>query len=373
MEVEDFNFDLPQDLIALRPAPERDGSRLYVLMNGKAEHRRFYELPEYLEKGDLLLINDTRVLPVRLLGRKETGGLLEVVLVRKTADGEGIDKNGPAEKWEALYRGRYAGLLRISEELSLEFSGRDREVSVISKNGLFDALTKCGQMPLPPYIKRKPDDTDKERYQTVYARPGPANGDRKNRCSIAAPTAGLHFTPELLDKIKAKGVLVRSVTLHVGRGTFMPMKTLRVEDHRMEREYFEFDSSLETEINDTKSGGGKVYAVGTTATRTVESFFSGMYQPDLADALPAGSGNGKNKNIKIYGSTDIFIYPGYRFKAVDRLVTNFHLPRSTPLMLAAAIAGTVPLLKSYKDAISRGYRFFSYGDAMLLGEAEKGF
>ena len=358
MEVEDFNFALPQESIALRPADVRDGSRLLVLAGGKTEHRHFHDLPEYLEKGDLLLINDTRVLPVRLLGRKETGGLLEVVLVRKMPDGD--ENGGGREKWEALYRGRYAGILRVSEELSLEFSGRDREVEIICEGGLLTALSKCGQMPLPPYIKRKPDEADKERYQTVYAK----NKNMNVFFSIAAPTAGLHFTPGLLDAIRAKGVFVRSLTLHVGRGTFMPMKSRRVEEHEMGRESFEFDSSLVDEIKDIKAGGGKVCAVGTTTTRAVESFFSGMCILDAAGDKKPGNGN------KISGSTDIFIYPGYRFKAVERLITNFHLPRSTPLMLAAAMAGKETLLESYKDAISRGYRFFSYGDAMLLEEAK---
>lgn len=381
MEVEEFNFDLPQDLIALRPANERDGSRLFVLKDGKTEHRHFYDLPGYLEKGDILLINDTRVLPVRLLGRKETGGLLEVVLVRKKADGGG--KNGffPAdggafieeeswieETWEALYRGRYAGILKVSEDLSLEFSGKDREVKVICKGGVLQTLSGCGQMPLPPYIKRRPDEADKERYQTVYAknevRAKTAPRAHGGCCgSIAAPTAGLHFTPGLLEAIREKGVAVRSLTLHVGRGTFRPVKSRLVEGHKMDSEYFEFDSALIEEIKDVKAGGGKVCAVGTTTTRAIESFFSGMYAQCPEGSLEADTTvDGK----KILGSTDIFIYPGYRFRAVDRLVTNFHLPRSTPLMLAAAMAGWAPLLEAYKTAISGGYRFFSYGDAMLL-------
>ena len=393
MEVEEFNFDLPQELIALRPASERDASRLFVLMDGKTEHRHFYDLPQYIEKGDLLLINDTRVLPVRLLGRKKTGGLLEVVLVRKTGarDSNGRDGNGNGsgdgdvcngnsyvqaadsyveETWEALYRGRYTGILKVSEELSLEFCGRDREVKVICKGGLLQALAGCGQMPLPPYIKRRPDETDKERYQTVYAKKearaktGRAGGNCPG--SIAAPTAGLHFTPELLEAVRAKGALVRSLTLHVGRGTFMPVKSLKVEDHRMEREHFEFDSALPEEINDIRAGGGKVFAVGTTTTRAIESFFSGTYMPDAADDMPAD-------DKKVLGSTDIFIYPGYRFRAVDRLVTNFHLPGSTPLMLASAMAGRERLLKAYEKAISGGYRFFSYGDAMLLEGAKQCF
>ncbi len=366
MEVEEFGFDLPQEQIALRPASRRDGSRLFVLLEGKTEHRHFYDLPEYLGKGDLLLINDSRVLPVRLLGRKETGGLLEVVLVRKIAGGDAAEENGGGETWEALYRGRYSGVLKVSGELSLEFSGRDREVKVICKGGLLQALERCGQMPLPPYIKRRPDEADKERYQTVYAEK--EDLCRQGHGSIAAPTAGLHFTGALLEAISGKGVRVRKLKLHVGRGTFMPVKSSRVEDHRMESEHFEFDRGLAEEIKDIRAGGGKVYAVGTTTTRAIESYFSGAYLPDGEDVFSAGG-----KTEKVRGSTDIFIYPGYRFRAVDRLVTNFHLPRSTPLMLAAAMAGRGRLLEAYNAAISSGYRFFSYGDAMLLEGAKERF
>ena len=376
MEVEEFSFDLPQERIALRPASRRDGSRLFVLLEDKTEHRHFYDLPEYLEKGDLLLINESRVLPVRLLGRKKTGGLLEVVLVRKT-EGPESGGNGSGEMWEALYRGRYSGILKVSGELSLEFfPDRAREVRVICEGGLMQALSRCGQMPLPPYIKRRPDDADKERYQTVYAEKADFGREGQENGSIAAPTAGLHFTVPLLEKIQAKGVRIRKLKLHVGRGTFMPVKSGSVEGHRMELEHFEFDGDLAEEIKDIRAGGGKVHAVGTTTTRAIEGYFSGTYLPDGADAregVLSASGDRGDGGKKVRGSTDIFIYPGYRFRAVDRIVTNFHLPRSTPLMLAAAMCGRDRLLEAYNAAVSAGYRFFSYGDAMLLEGAKERF
>ena len=383
--LDDFSFPLPEDLIALRPAPRRDGARLMVLEEGgKIEHRRFHDLPQYLREGDMLLLNDSRVLPVRLAGRKKTGGRLEVLLVKKIgAEEEKTEKSASeGELWEVLYRGRYAGRLKISDDLELELEGGaaegkadgaeagPRTARVFCRGDFFDVLSKCGAMPLPPYIKRPPDESDKERYQTVYCRgrgvaevlsPGVFG-------SIAAPTAGLHFTPELLDRLRAGGVLVRSLTLHVGRGTFMPVKCREVGEHRMEREYFEFGRSLIDEINEVRRAGGRLCAVGTTTTRTIEGYFSGRCR-----LAPAGEKNGPAQNGKIAGSTDIFIHPGYRFQAVDMLVTNFHLPRSTPLMLASALAGRTALLSAYNNAVLSGYRFFSYGDAMLILDGGNAF
>ncbi|MDA8086235.1 MAG: tRNA preQ1(34) S-adenosylmethionine ribosyltransferase-isomerase QueA [Nitrospiraceae bacterium] len=368
MLIDDFSFPLPEGLIALRPAPRRDGSRLMALAGGRPEHRRFHDLPEYLREGDMLLVNDSRVLPVRLAGRKETGGRLEVLLVRRIENAGGGTAAG--ELWEVLYRGRYSGRLRINDELEMELGeflpGHEgcRAARLRFSGDLFEILSRCGAMPLPPYIKRTPDESDRERYQTVYCRS--AAKDSAGRASgvfgsIAAPTAGLHFTSELLEAIRSKGVLVRSLTLHVGRGTFMPVKCRQVGEHRMEREYFEFDRGLIDEINETRRAGGRLCTVGTTATRAIEGYFSGRCE------LAAG-GNGK-----ISGTTDIFIHPGYRFGAVDMLVTNFHLPRSTPLMLAAALAGRQALLGAYEEAVSLGYRFFSYGDAMLIIDGRKCF
>ncbi|MDA8388138.1 MAG: tRNA preQ1(34) S-adenosylmethionine ribosyltransferase-isomerase QueA [Nitrospiraceae bacterium] len=409
MHIDDFSFALPEDLIALRPASRRDGARLLVLSEGVTEHRRFHNLPEYLREGDILLLNDTRVLPVRLTGRKETslaetGGRLEVLLLRKVGEASPREASpreaGPGasmrteekcreEFWEVLYRGRYAGRLKINDELELELgetslaetslpetglpvAGLSRVARVIFRGDLFEIISRCGAMPLPPYIKRKPDESDRERYQTVYCRDGGYDGgyDGGARASgvfgsVAAPTAGLHFTPELLDAIRARGVHVRYLTLHVGRGTFMPVRHRDVREHRMELEHFEIDRALVNEINEIRRAGGRkrLCAVGTTTARALEGYFSGRCR-----LTPGKEGNGT-----IAGVTDIFIYPGYRFSAVDALVTNFHLPRSTPLMLASAMAGRLALLKAYEEAVLAGYRFFSYGDAMLISDGKKCF
>jgi len=335
MDTRDFDFFLPEELIALEPAPRRDASRLLILSHKGMGHGFFQDIPAYLDKGDMLLINDTKVMPVRLLGRKPSGGRLEVLLVREKAP----------HYWEALWKGRYTGPLKISDELSVELRA-GKEARLIAQDPRL-ALLNEGLMPLPPYIKRTPHEGDRERYQTVYAEKG---------FSIAAPTAGLHFTKELLEEIARSGVLIRKITLNVGKGTFIPIQSERVEEHRMKEEDFELDSSLPGEIEKVKSAGGKIFAVGTTTTRAIEGFLSGRYI------------NPENfaQNGRIRGRTDIFIYPGYRFRAVDSLITNFHLPRSTPLMLASALAGRERLLSAYGEAVSRLYRFFSYGDAMLI-------
>ena len=368
--LDDFSFPLPEGLIALRPAPRRDGSRLCVIAGGPMEHRRFNDLPEYLRKGDLLLLNDSRVLPVRLMGRKKTGGRVEVLLIKEVKDKDRKLQDG-SELWEVLYRGVYSGPLKINDELELELgdfpeTGENGRLAKVYHTGdLFEILSRCGQMPLPPYIKRRPDESDKERYQTVYCDNRNMGHGRAGPFgifgSIAAPTAGLHFTPELLGAIREKGVLIRKLTLHVGRGTFMPVKCEKIIEHRMKPEYFEFDRSLIDEIDEVRGSGGRVCAVGTTATRAIEGYLSGICELD------------SNGDGRISGATDIFIHPGYRFRAVDMLVTNFHLPRSTPLMLASAMAGREKLLNAYENAILSGYRFFSYGDAMLIIDGEKCF
>ncbi len=331
MILSDFDFELPESRIALRPADKRDSSRLMaVLPDGKLEHRSFRDLSEYLDEGDMLLLNKTKVMPVRLSGTKPGGGTLDILLVRHLGD----------NVWEILSKGSYNGPLKISRALSAEIEG-GRKARLIYEGALDAILWETGQMPLPPYIKREPDDDDKIRYQTVYARdPG----------SIAAPTAGLHFTEELLESIAAKGVLVRHLTLHVGTGTFTPIRTDAIEDHEMASEYFEIPKSLVEEISGLR---GRLVAVGTTATRAVEGYFSG--QRDISE----------NGNV-FKGSTNIFIYPGYNFRVVNALLTNFHLPRSTPLMLTAALACRRRLLDAYAEAVREGYRFFSYGDAMLI-------
>lgn len=344
MKTADFHFELPEGLIAMRPAPVRDRSKLLVLRrDGPMEHKLFVDIRDYFEGGDLLILNNTMVLPVRLIGSKPSGGKIDLILVREDAGGA----------WEVLCKGRYQGPLSFQGGVEAELfempgsEGEMRRLRFSSTGGkdIAEILEQCGSMPLPPYIKRIPDEDDIQRYQTVYA----------ERCgSIAAPTAGLHFTEELLESLLIKGVSVRMLTLHVGPGTFKPIKTAHVSDHVMQAEYFEIEASLLAEIDHRKRAGKRVITVGTTATRAVEGFLSGRYQA-------GGNGDGI-----IRGSTDIFIHPGYEFRAVDALLTNFHLPCSTPLMLASAFCGFRKLKEAYYEAISEGYRFFSYGDAMLI-------
>jgi S-adenosylmethionine:tRNA ribosyltransferase-isomerase len=328
-----FDFELPESRIALKPAPERDASRLMVLPpRGEPLHRSFRDIVEFLGEGDMLLLNRTKVLPARLFGRKPDGSVLDITLARDLGGG----------RWEILSRGRYSGPVKISPELRAEIEG-GKTARLKCTGDLEEILWRSGSMPLPPYIKRPPDAEDRERYQTVYARdPG----------SIAAPTAGLHFTEGLLKELGEKGVLVRYLTLHVGPGTFTPIRAERLQDHAMAPEYFEVESALLEEIRALR---GRLVTVGTTSTRAIEGLLGGRFTP---------SENGSGEVIK--GSTEIFIYPGYRFRAVKALVTNFHLPRSTPLMLTAALAGRERLLRSYEEAVREGYRFFSYGDAMLI-------
>ncbi len=334
MKVIDFDFSLTQDLIAKRPLQERDHSRLLVLhRDGTVEHKHFSDFHTYLNKGDLVLINNTKVFPARLTGFKKSGGRIEILLVREKED----------TVWEVLSKGGYTGTLTISEDLKVDlFKGK---IAHFHCSGDFtEMIWKYGTMPLPPYIKRLPDKLDKEQYQTIFA---------KNEGSIAAPTAGLHFTKDVMKVIITKGILLRALTLHVGIGTFRPIRTTFLEDHSMDTEYFEIDRGLIQEINKVKASRNRVISVGTTTTRAIEGFMSGMCHVT-------------SHNGKLQGTTDIFIYPGYTFKAIDSLLTNFHLPRSTPLMLASAISNRESLLRAYKEAVSKKYRFLSYGDAMLI-------
>jgi S-adenosylmethionine:tRNA ribosyltransferase-isomerase len=336
MKATDFDFHLPEYLIASRPAVPRDSCRLLILhRDGSMEHRRFSDITEYLAEGDLLLLNDTKVFPARLLGTKQTGGKLEVLLVEETEP----------DVWKVLTREKYTGKVFLSGRLLGEMSPLGH-LRVEHGADFRKTLWEAGLMPLPPYIKRKPEEADKEWYQTVYA---------EREGSIAAPTAGLHFTDALLEALGKKGVLVRFLTLHVGTGTFRPIKCDSLEKHTMDEESFELHRDLLQTIRMTKEFGGRLIAVGTTTSRAIEGFFSGKYRED-----PAGM------NGSIRGRTNIFIYPGYRFRAVDSLVTNFHLPGSTPLMLASALRGKGRLLEAYGRAVSMKYRFFSYGDAMLI-------
>ncbi|MBN2653846.1 MAG: tRNA preQ1(34) S-adenosylmethionine ribosyltransferase-isomerase QueA [Nitrospirae bacterium] len=347
----DFNFDLPQNLIALRPSDKRDLSRLFVLRkSGEHEHRFFSDLPDYLDEGDILLINNTKVMPVRISAVTESGKIVELLFVKET------HKPGV---WEVLCKSNVKGSIMLGSKVAAVIW--TEKVSPISPRikllrlqdntlDVMDVLDTYGGMPLPPYIRRLPDEYDRERYQTVYA---------EHQGSIAAPTAGLHFTADLLAKLRDKGVDVNMLTLHVGSGTFKPLRAERVEDHRMDAEFFKISVDLTNKIQKTREHGRRVFSVGTTTTRAIEAYMSGIYT-EMSDINDSAS------EEYVSGSTSIFIYPGYRFRAVDCLLTNFHLPMSTPLMLASAFCGYENLIKAYKEAVGMGYRFFSYGDAMLI-------
>ena len=340
MDLHDFYYELPRELIAQDPLEDRSGSRLLVLnrSTGETEHHIFREIREYLRPGDCLVVNDTKVIPARLIGSREgTGAKIEVLLLKRRAD----------DVWETLVKpGKKArpgvrlcfgdGLLR-GEVLEVVEEGN--RLIRFTYEGIFEEiLDRLGQMPLPPYITHQLKD--RNRYQTVYA---------KHDGSAAAPTAGLHFTPELLDEIRKKGVQIAHVTLHVGLGTFRPVKVEAIEDHHMHSEFYVVEEGQARIINETRAGGGRIIAVGTTSCRTLES------AADEDGVLRAGS-----------GWTDIFIYPGYEFRLTDCLITNFHLPESTLLMLVSALAGRERILKAYEAAVKERYRFFSFGDAMFI-------
>jgi len=345
MKTADFDFALPEHLLAVRPSDQRDRSRLLVLhRDDSCDHRTFRDIDEYLNPGDLLILNATKVFPARLTGRKPSGGKLDMLLIRP---------HGNATVWEVLYRTRYLGPVAIGELRAELFEDAPADGAPVRCLRFCDLraeeietmLWEHGAMPLPPYIKREPDEHDKARYQTVYA---------KTSGSIAAPTAGLHFTHDLLDRLRNKGVQIGELTLHVGIGTFLPVKAERLADHAMLPEQFSIADNLFETIRRTKATGGRVIPVGTTATRALEGVASGCYREDRrAEGI-------------LHGSTDIFIHPGYQFMVADGLVTNFHLPRSTPLMLVSALRGWDAIYRAYSEAIAIGYRFFSYGDAMLI-------
>ncbi len=336
----DYYYDLPEELIAQDPLSDRSSSRLMCLdkENGKVTHHHFYELPDFLRPGDCLVLNNTRVLPARLYGvKKETGAVIEVLLLKRMED----------SCWEVLVRpGKKAkpgtvidfgdGMMTGTVEDILEEG--NRKIRFEFKGIFEEILDKLGEMPLPPYIHHKLQD--KERYQTVYS---------KEEGSAAAPTAGLHFTRELLDKISGMGVHEVYVTLHVGLGTFRPVKEENILDHHMHTEFCRIDKEAADEINAARAAGGRIICVGTTSVRTLESL------TDEDGIVHAGCKD-----------TDIFIYPGYRFKAADALITNFHLPESTLLMLVSALAGRDNILSAYKEAVKEKYRFFSFGDAMFI-------
>jgi len=339
MNKSDFYFDLPEELIAQTPLQKRDTSRLLHLNKntGELEHLHFYDIKAFLHEGDCLVLNDSRVLPARLIGTRPTGGSIELVLLRDLGDG----------RWECLSRpGRKTrpgqeiifgeGELTATVEKVIE--GGNRIVKFHYEGVFLEVLERLGKMPLPPYIKEELQDS--ERYQTVYSR---------ELGSAAAPTAGLHFTNELLEDIKYMGVRVCFVTLHVGLGTFRPVKAEKIEDHEMHSEFCMIPEETARIITETKKNGGRIICVGTTSCRTVESF-----------ANDDGTMDAKS------GWTNIFIYPGYKFKCLDALITNFHLPESTLIMLVSALAGRENVLNAYKTAVNEKYRFFSFGDAMFI-------
>ncbi|MWC28776.1 tRNA preQ1(34) S-adenosylmethionine ribosyltransferase-isomerase QueA [Paenibacillus sp. MMS18-CY102] len=347
MNVDLFDFELPEELIAQTPLVERTGSRLLTLdkRTGEIQHGTFLEIEQYVQPGDLLVLNDTRVIPARLFGMKsDTGAKVELLLLKALGDNRWEALAKPAKRLrtgtELVFGADEAGepLLRAFIEAEGEHGSR---IVRFEYEGIFqELLDRLGEMPLPPYIKEKLDD--RERYQTVYAR---------HEGSAAAPTAGLHFTTELLERLQRKGVGIAYVTLHVGLGTFRPMSVDTVEEHVMHSEYFELSETTAQQIVETKSRGGRIIAVGTTSARTLESAAS-LFTDGTVQACS--------------GWTDIFIYPGYSFKLVDSLLTNFHLPKSTLVMLVSALAGRDAIMQAYQEAVALRYRFFSFGDAMLI-------
>ena len=335
IKLSDYDYNLPKELIAKYPVEPRDSCRLMVLdrKTKKIEHRIFRDVEDYLDKGDLLVLNDTKVIPARLIGKKKTGAKIEIFLLRPFSE----------KKWEALIK----NIKRLKEGQEV-IIGEDFRVKLIEKqeegkakveligDNIDRLLEKYGHIPLPPYIEREDEEKDKELYQTVFA---------KKKGAVASPTAGLHFTKELLEKLEKKGVKKAFCTLHVGLGTFRPIKTEDVTKHKMHQEFYRIPDETLSMIKETKQKGKKVIAVGTTVVRTLETYAQ----------------TGKKE-----GFSDIFIYPPYSFKMVDALITNFHLPKSTLILLVSAFAGRDFIMKAYREAVEKRYRFFSYGDAMLI-------
>lgn len=340
LKVSDFYFDLPEELIAQYPLEDRAKSRMMVVdkTTGAIEHKAFYNIIDYLNPGDTLVLNNTRVLPARLIGEKEgSGGKIEFLLLKRLEGDKWEVLAKPGKRAQVGKRFRFGDGKLIAEVVEVKENGN--RVIEFYYEGIFEqVLDELGQMPLPPYIKAKLED--KERYQTVYS---------KESGSAAAPTAGLHFTKELLKEIEEKGINIAYLTLHVGLGTFRPVKVENIEEHDMHSEYFHLDKENAEIINETKKRGNRVIAVGTTSSRTLETI-----------------GNSEGFVSEQSGWTDIFIYPGYKFKIVDALITNFHLPESTLIMLVSALSGKEVIMNAYNEAIKEKYRFFSFGDAMFI-------
>lgn len=340
MNLEDFDYELPEELIAQTPLEKRDESRLLVLdkETGNIEHKKFPNILDYINEGDTLVLNDTKVLPARLIGvKEETGAVIEVLLLKDIQDDTWECLTKPAKR---VHVGTVISFGNGELKAKCIYEGEEglRKYELIYDGILLEILEKLGTMPLPPYIHEKLDD--QSRYQTVYA---------KNVGSSAAPTAGLHFTEELLEKVRNKKINIAYVTLHVGLGTFRPVQVDNILEHKMHTEYYEMSKETADILTKTKENGNKIIAVGTTSVRTIETIM-----------------NKYNEFRECSGTTDIFIYPGYRFKAVDNLITNFHLPKSTLIMLVSALAGRENVLNAYKEAVNEKYRFFSFGDSMMI-------
>ncbi|MFH1407125.1 MAG: tRNA preQ1(34) S-adenosylmethionine ribosyltransferase-isomerase QueA [Candidatus Omnitrophota bacterium] len=345
LKLTDFDYSLPKELIAQYPVERRDSSRLLVLNRetGTMEHKRFSDIVGYFVPGDVLVLNDTKVIPARLIGRTQSGGKVEILLLRN-ADGRSALWYALANPGRKLKQGAQISFANGKLSCRVMDTQNEQKLLQFSENAclparqgrLMEIIDKIGQVPLPPYIKRNPEITDTTRYQTVYA---------KKQGAVAAPTAGLHFTQELLNQIKAKGVKIAYLTLHVGYGTFKPVKCDEIKHHEMDKESFELSQDSARILGDTKKKGGRIFAVGTTTTRVLET---------ITSLVPSS------------GYTNLFIYPGYKFRFTDCLLTNFHLPKTTLLMLSAAFAGHELIMRAYREAIEQGYRFYSYGDTMLV-------
>ncbi|MBQ7386921.1 MAG: tRNA preQ1(34) S-adenosylmethionine ribosyltransferase-isomerase QueA [Clostridia bacterium] len=343
LETKNFYYDLPEELIAQSPSAERDGCRLMVLDRAAqtVEHRIFRDIVDYLREGDMLVVNSSKVIPARLLGKTDkTGSDMELLLLRMLDSGEWETLVRPGKRAKVGASFTLGGILRATVTSIVEGGNRTVRFEYDSEKyaSIYEVLDAIGNMPLPPYITKKLEN--KQDYQTVYA---------KEEGSAAAPTAGLHFTSELIDKLRARGIGYGEVTLHVGLGTFRPVKVDKIEEHEMHGEFFHITDEVANEINARRKAGGRIIAVGTTSARVLESV------SDQGGTVHA-----------VKGETGIFIYPGYKFKAVDALITNFHLPESTLIMLVSALAGKDFVMRAYEEAVKEGYRFFSFGDAMLI-------
>jgi S-adenosylmethionine:tRNA ribosyltransferase-isomerase len=340
MKTDDFDFELPEELIAQTPLKKRDTSKLLVLdkKTGEIEDKHFKDIIDYLNPGDVLVMNNTKVIPARLYGiKEETNAVIEILMLKETLENCWECLVKPAKRVKLGTVVSFGNGILKAECIRVGEEGI-REFKLVYKGILYEILDSLGEMPLPPYIHEKLED--KDRYQTVYA---------KNPGSAAAPTAGLHFTLDLIEKIKAKGIKIAYVTLHVGLGTFRPVNVEDVNNHVMHSEYYEMSKEVADLLNETKNNGNNIISVGTTSTRTLETIYS-LY----------------NEFKECSGWTQIFIYPGYKFKAIDKQITNFHLPKSTLVMLVSALAGKENIMKAYKHAVENEYRFFSFGDSMFI-------